>query len=346
MAEVEDISCPLCGNTRDHIAVRVPRSDENIRNYGALYTGMARSKWKVCGRCGFVHQNPRPSVAALNRYYTEGKYHSKVEIEADELFARHAPYYADELDFAITHSGLAKGSVFDIGCGFGVALESFKRRGWDCYGIEPDPGRFEFAQRSYGLTQIRTGALDEHFDLGRKVDLVFTHHAFEHFADLDGVMEAIKKLLVPGGYMFTAIPTYRHNRSGMSKVWMNSAHYSLFTHRSFGQLLARHGFEEVAHRYHPWKAGPDQLGYLARFTGTHAAAEPFYEDPAEVARYLGIINPLRSAIYLPLTGGYYGYGHHWKRVSTLARAAGKVLLTEPDQFLAKTAAYLRGNKQG
>jgi len=341
MAEVETVACPLCSNAQRFIDVRVPSRDEHIRGYGALYAGMAKSVWKVCGRCGFVHQNPRPSIAALNKFYTDGNYHTKIDIAPDELFASHAPYYMDEVDYAIARSGLSKGRVFDVGCGLGVALKIFADRGWQCFGIEPDPGRFEYAQRHYGLSDIRQGAIDEHFDLGQQVDLVFTHHAFEHFADLPSVMTAITKLLAPGGYMFTAIPTYRENRSSMSKLWMNSAHYSLFSQRSFAQLLARHGFEEVSSRYNPWKAGPDQLGHLARFTGASQAPETFYEDPEEVARYLDVVNPIRSAVYLPLIGGYRGYRHYFSHYAKLARAAGHTLRTEPDQLLAKTAAYFR-----
>lgn len=341
MAQLERIPCPLCGNAATFVPVRVPERDQHIHGYGALYDGMAVSEWKICGRCGFVHQNPRPSVAALNRFYLEGNYHTKIDISPDELFASHAPYYIDEVEYAIAKSGLTTGSVFDIGCGLGVALKIFKDRGWQVHGIEPDRGRFEYGRDHYGLDTTVHGALDASFDLGRQVDLVFTHHAFEHFADLPAVMTAITKLLRPGGFMFTAIPTFRENQSSMSKLWMNSAHYSLFTDRSFDQLLARHGFEEVDHRYNPWKAGPDQLGHLARFTGVPTAPERFYEDPQAVARYLQVVNPLRSAVYLPLRGGYRGYRHHIRHAAQLARAAGRVLITEPDQFVARTAAYFR-----
>jgi SAM-dependent methyltransferase len=341
VADVENIACPLCGNESRFLDVRVSRRDDSIRNYGALYEGMAVSRWKICGRCGFVHQNPRPSISALNAFYLAGSYHTKIDTPPDVLFADHAPYYADEIEFAIERSGLRTGKVFDIGCGLGVALKSFKDRGWQCYGTEPDRGRFEYARDHYGLDRVRLGILDGQFEPECKVDLVFTHHAFEHFADLHDVMQAITRVLEPGGYMFTAIPTFVENRSRMSRMWMNSAHYSLFTHRSFNQLLAHYGFEEVAHRYHPWRAGPDQFGHLARFTGVKSAPEQFFEDPERIARYLSVVNPVRSALYMPFIGGYYGYGHLLRRATNFARAAGRVLVEEPDQFIGKAVAYMR-----
>ncbi|MFN0253035.1 MAG: class I SAM-dependent methyltransferase [Kofleriaceae bacterium] len=342
MAELVNIECPLCANASSFIDVRVPPADGNIRNYGVLYEGLELSRWKVCGRCGFVHQNPRPSIEALNRFYLAGDYHpKKIDLAPDAVYASHAHGYEDEIEYAIEKSGLSSGSVFDVGCGFGVALAMFQKRGWTSYGVEPDPSRAAFGKEHFGLANVRAGVLDGAFDLGRTVDLVFTHHAFEHFADLPDVMRSITKLLRPGGFMFTAIPTYRENRSTMSKLWMNSAHYSLFSHHSFDQLLARYGFERVAYRYNPWNAGPDQLGHLARYTGVPTAPERHYEDPQEVARYLDVINPIRSRVYLPLIGGYRGYRWHFQRAAAYARGVAKMLVTNPDEFLAKAASKFR-----
>ncbi len=339
MAELVNVACPLCANASSFIDVRVPRNDGNIDNYGSLYEGLAVSKWKVCGECGFVHQNPRPSIEALNDFYLAGDYHpKKLDRSRAEVFASHAPGYADEIEYAIKYSGLTSGSVFDIGCGFGVALAMFEQRGWTAYGVEPDPSRAAYAREQFGLANVLAGVLDSKFALERSVDLVFTHHAFEHFADLADVMTSITRLLRVGGYMFTAIPTYRENRSTMSKQWMNSAHYSLFTHHSFDQLLARYGFERVAYRYNPWNAGPDQLGHLARYTGNRTAPQPHYEDPQAVAHYLEVINPIRSAVYLPLIGGYRGYRWHIQQATAYARDVGKLLINQPDQFLAKAAS--------
>jgi SAM-dependent methyltransferase len=343
MAELEHVACPLCASSSGFIDVRVPSRDDHIRGYGELYAGVAKSRWKICARCGFVHQNPRPSIVALDRYYLAGNYHTRVDEPPEAILASHVPGYVDEIDFAIVTSGIRTGRVLDIGCGLGVALQLFRERGWDVVGVEPDAGRVEYAHRHFGLDMIRHGTFDRTFALDGQVDLVFTHHAFEHFADLTEVMLGIARVLRPGGHVFTAIPTYRHNRSTMSKQWMNSAHYSLFTHRSLGQMFARHGFEPVAHRYDRW-ANPDQLGHVARLLPAGSASpavESFFEDPHEVARYLAVVNPLRSAVFVPLRGGYYGYAHHVGKLARLARAAADVLVRHPEQFLPRAAAYLR-----
>jgi SAM-dependent methyltransferase len=305
MTSLETVPCPVCRSTARMLHVDVPAHDENIRGYGEIYVGRDNSEWKICGGCGFVHQNPRPTIAALNAYYLRGAYHSRAEVVPPPpvLLERHARFYLPEVEFAIERSGLGAGRVFDIGCGRGVALSLFAERGWSCFGV----------------------------------DLVFSHHAFEHFADLDGALKGVSNILKPGGFIFTAIPTYLHNRTRLSKIWMNSAHYSLFTHRTFNRLLARHGFEEVAHSYDGWTSSQDQFGHLARFTGA-AADSVASDDPAEVDRYLRVTNPLRSLLFYPLHGEYL---QPLEQYRMLVRDGWKVLREQPAAFLPKTVAYLR-----
>ncbi|MEO8701404.1 MAG: class I SAM-dependent methyltransferase [Kofleriaceae bacterium] len=338
MAQLETIPCPLCGETDGHLAVDVPGGDGNIRGYGAIYAGLAKSSWKICGRCGFVHQNPRPSAATLDAYYLAGQYHPHTDPpDPEALVRRDEPAYRDEIDFALEHSGVRTGTVFDIGCGYGAALECWRRRGFEPFGVEPDRFLYEFARDRYGHTGVQHGVLDGAIDLAGTIDIAFSHHAIEHVADLHAMMAGIVKILRPGGYLFTALPTYFKNRTTMSKLWMNSAHYSMFTVRTFDQLLARYGFAQVAHRYERWTSTPDQFGHLARFTGTPFEPSQFYEDPHAVARYLRVVNPLRSLAYYPLHGGYRA---HIAQAATLARRAAGVLRSDPLSLPRRARDYV------
>jgi len=337
MAQLEAIACPLCGEASHFLPVDVPDRDGNIRGYGAIYDGLAKSSWKICGRCGFVHQNPRPSTAALDAYYLAGQYHPHHEKDPDELVAVNEPAYRDEIDFALEHSRLRSGTVFDIGCGYGVALKLWRDRGFEPRGVEPDRALFEFGRSRYGLDAIENRVLDDTIGHAGSVDVAFSHHAIEHVADLHAMMRGLAKIIRPGGFVFTALPSYRRNRTTMSKLWMNSAHYSMFTVTSFNQLLARYGFVEVAHRYERWSSTPDQFGHLAQFTGTPSDPTAFYEDAEEVARYLRVVNPLRSIAYYPLHGGYRRRLAHGVE---LARITVNVLRTEPAQLPRRAWKYL------
>jgi SAM-dependent methyltransferase len=330
------IPCPLCGEAAKFVPVAVPDHDDHIRGYGALYAGHDKSEWKICGRCGFVHQNPRPSAAALDEYYLSGSYHPVADVDPAWLIEVNTPAYSEEIDFALEHSGLRSGSVFDIGCGRGVALKVWRDRGFRPFGVEPDRSLYEYGRRHFGLEHTQNGVLDTNI-ANEPVDIAFSHHALEHVADLDALMRGLRKVLRVGGYVFTALPTYRHNRSSMSKAWMNSAHYSLFTVATFNQLLARHGFVEIAHRYTHWHSTPDQFGHVARYTGEDVDPTQFYEDPDEVAHYLRIVNPLRSLFYYPRHGGYR---RHLATGATLARRTIDVLRTDPASLPRRARDYL------
>jgi SAM-dependent methyltransferase len=290
------------------------------------------SEWKSCTRCGFVHQNPRPSTEALSEFYAKGRYHlTDIPNDVSDYLKFVNWYYTEKVDFALAKSGLSTGRVFEIGCGLGGALRLFSERGCASLGVEPDPTQARFASQVLKLDGVRQGLVDDSFQLDVTVDLVFSNHAFEHLADLDSVMRAVTRIVKPGGHIFTAVPTYFSNRSRLSKLWMNSGHYSLFTHQSLNQLFARYGIEEVCHTYRGWYKEIDDLWHVARFRGPAANPTVFFENPRAVQRYVNVYNPVRSIVYAPI------YAQYAQRVAFMNRHIGlwNLLRHSPSVFLSK-----------
>lgn len=343
MSSLVLVACPLCGASANYFPLFITRQDFHIQKYGDLYEGRVQSEWKACGKCGFVHQNPRPSLEALTAFYTMGQYHPPV-LPAD--LAGHLNftkwYYEEKIDYALAKCELSEGRVLEIGCGLGGALRLFSDKGWKAVGVEPDPIQARYASITLGLSGVRQGLLDDTFSLDEKVDLVFSNHAFEHFADLAAVMRAVTRVLKPGGYIFTAVPTYYRNRSRLSKLWMNSGHYSLFTHRSLNQLFARYGLQEVCHTYRGWRKEIDDLWHIARLAGGTANPSPFFEDPVAVQRYVNLINPLRSIVYAPF------YADYARRVAiyTMLSNGWNLLRRSPSLFFEKAKNRLLRIFQG
>jgi SAM-dependent methyltransferase len=303
-----------------------------------LYAGSDVSRWAACARCGFVHQNPRPSLAALARFYGSGQYHApQLPGDVDEFIRFANWYYSEKVEYAIAHSGKSSGSVLEIGAGLGGALRLFSERGWSVFGVEPDPRQAQFATRELHVPNVQCSLVDDSFRLDSRVDLVFSNHAFEHFSDLDSVMRAITRVLKPGGRVFTAVPTYLHNRSSVSRQWMNSAHYSLFTHRSLNQLFSRHGLNEVSHTYRGWRKEVDDLWHMARFDAVRSDPAEHYEDARTVQRYVNVVNPLRTVLYAPLFAG------HARRVAVVTglAKAGRLFRQSPTRFVKNLPGHLR-----
>ena len=347
---LERVPCPVCKNKEEFLPVKVPNRDDHIHSYGKIYEGYTKSIWKVCGKCGFVHQNPRPSVATLNAYYKESKYHGDVYYDRDELLKDYQPVaYGHEIPRLVADTGIKQGSVFDLGCGLGFALKDFRdEHGWECYGIEPDNDKSAFAIKQLELKNVTQGMFNAKTEIkgGKKVDLVFSHHVWEHIADFDEVLKGIPNILKRGGYFFASMPTYFQNRSNMSKLYMNSAHYSSFTHNAMSNLLARHGFEYVKHYYYN-RAGlgvTDDLQYLAKYTGKRIDAHVYFEDPKVVQRYVNTINPLRSIFFAPIYSARYFYAYsriryvYWQGIKNFFRRVG--YLRNPSLFVEKVRKRL------
>ncbi|HEX4984477.1 MAG TPA: methyltransferase domain-containing protein [Burkholderiales bacterium] len=278
-----------------------------------------------------MHQNPRPSAAALADFYASDKYHPPEVHQDAEKYARFSDwYFREKVEHAIAQSGRETGRVLEIGCGLGGGLLQFYKKGWEVFGVEPDSRQAEFASRELKLPNVSHGLADDRFHLKSKVDLVYTNHAFEHFSDLHSIMRFIVRVLNPGGRIFTAIPTYYENRSNLSKLWMNSAHYSLFTHRSLNQLFSRYGIVEISHTYRGWTKEIDDLWHMAEFRGGNEDASEFYEDANSVRRYVNVYNPIRSVLYAPLYAGYS------KRV-----ALREIISRNLKQFVGSPGSFLR-----
>jgi SAM-dependent methyltransferase len=354
MSKLILLPCPLCNNEDSFYVVNNTDIDHHIRKYGELYEGLTKSEWKVCRTCGFVFQNPSPLRDDLNRFYLDSAYH-KSEIpegwEKPENYLKFAQwYYQEKIDFALQRSGLTLGNVFEVGFGHGGVLKLFENLGWQVFGVEPDNTLFDFAKNKLELKSIHSGLLDVGTDIGTKVDLVFSNHTIEHIADLHAVMRGIQIILKPGGYVFTAAPTYYKNRSRLSLEWMNSAHYSMFTHNSLNHLFSYYGLEEVEHTYRGWHKEVDDFWHLGRFTGKEINPTKFYENPRKVRRYINIINPLRSAICYPV---YANYAQRYQKVEAfkghlshrISRGAYnvKVLLKSPQAFISKAIIRIQRN---
>lgn len=303
--QLATVPCPLCGNQDTFLDVDVSYPDSHIAKYGDIYSGRSRSEWKICGVCGFVHQNPRPTTQALQRFYLNAEYRAARPVPERRGYERFARwYYTAKARFAAEHTGLSGGAVFDAGCGFGGALAVFREMGWRTFGVEADSHCTTYAREVLGLAGVVQGIVTPDVEPAGAIDLVFSNHAFEHFADLDQVMQGLVHLLRPGAFVFTCVPTYQRNRSTLSKRWMNSGHYSLFTHRSLNHLFARYGLEEVTHTYRGWWKEIDEIWHLAKYTGQPGNPREHYEAPEGVDGYLRWTNPGRSLMFAPIFDRY------------------------------------------
>ena len=83
--------------------------------------------------------------------------------------------------------------VFDIGCGWGLALSYFKSLGSKCYGIDPAPEAIEF-MKSKGISAEVAGFSNLNI-FNKTFDFIMLNNVLEHLREPQKTLEDIYKLL-------------------------------------------------------------------------------------------------------------------------------------------------------
>lgn len=95
--------------------------------------------------------------------------------------------------------------VLDIGCGNGVLLRQFQKKGCVCFGSDPSPWAQEYAEK-YGYTLLRR--IEETDIAPNYFDIITATSTLEHVArpleHLKHVMAAVKE----GGVIYLTVPNY------------------------------------------------------------------------------------------------------------------------------------------
>jgi 2-polyprenyl-3-methyl-5-hydroxy-6-metoxy-1,4-benzoquinol methylase len=98
----------------------------------------------------------------------------------------------------------AAGILLDIGCGSGKLAGSLKKRGWQTYGIEPQPVMQKHIQQKKPLTLLQWDELNTLQP--QSIDCIVLWHSLEHLHQPAATLRAITQLLAPHGHIYIALP--------------------------------------------------------------------------------------------------------------------------------------------
>jgi ubiquinone/menaquinone biosynthesis C-methylase UbiE len=152
-----------------------------------------------CPACGYVFDNPRPTLEALVNFYSRpGKYDSWVDAEAlrNRLWKR-------RLRKLLKHAG--RGNLLDVGTGIGQFLNVARPFFVHVTGTEVSQSGVSVAKEKYNL-DIAHGELEE-CDLPRNsFDTVTLFHVLEHVPDPKKTIALCRDLLKTGGTLLICVP--------------------------------------------------------------------------------------------------------------------------------------------
>lgn len=249
--------CLACGSNSLVSMIRL--NDNSARKV------IERSACSVCGSTSFTKL---PSWDWFSQYY-KTKWQPKQSQEVkDSKFSRD---YNPMIEH-IQSLGLPKESkICEIGRGYGGILRQLQALGYkNICGIEPSPARAEFAKNKLGVP-VYSGLVEavtesREFKLEGSFDLIFSNHVLEHIYDPMEVVQTLKTMLNPGGFIVTVVPTWE-TEALVFRQAMFLPHLHAFSARGLCELFKRAGFKLVNYK----KNGAEQ--FLSAQSGGRSSSE-------------------------------------------------------------------------
>jgi SAM-dependent methyltransferase len=222
---LEHTSCDACGS--DDARVLFTAADYRYFTDDTPWTAVQ------CARCGLGYLNPRPTPAAIRRYYPSHYHDAERIIEGtDERYAREVAHL----------EGLTPGRLLDIGCARGDFAEAMRRRGWDVAGFDV----FD-AGNPHGL-DLRHGSFPEECTFpDESFDVITAWAVFEHLHRPGAAFAEVARLLGPGGRFVVLVPNARSVNSRFALREDVPRHLHFFSRADIERYAARTGM--VVGRY-------------------------------------------------------------------------------------------------
>lgn len=191
----------------------------------------------------------RPPVEELEKLYqsyaSNPGSHMALPKTVDQI--RQSGLRRDEfMDDVIKYTGVPKGAVLDIGCGWGAFLMNCRDHGYAVQGVEICRQMADFGNSILGVPiqskQVEDcGFGDERF---RVVTMI---HSLEHLPNPRGALDCIHRMLEPEGFVCGIVPNFGSFCStsmGDAWNWLDPiVHYSQFTPQTLTKFLWSAGFD-------------------------------------------------------------------------------------------------------
>jgi SAM-dependent methyltransferase len=250
--DFEYVPCPLCGSAHQEIVQRGPDYLEHIPGSFTLVG---------CLRCGLLYQNPRPTRAAVGRFYPDhygayGAAQSGLRARRGLLgwvTRRGMARRCELLDRAVPPRPDGPRRLLDVGSGGGLFLEAVQLHGgWRAEGLEPNAQAARATAERLGLPVLHGGIEDARYP-DASFDAVTLWDVLEHLHDPLGALRELRRILRPGGALFVRVPNAAsYVRALCGRYWVGydlPRHMTVFSPATLGRALAGAGFARIARRY-------------------------------------------------------------------------------------------------
>jgi SAM-dependent methyltransferase len=203
-----------------------------------------------CSLCGLVQTNPRPTPASLGTFYEHHyrAFYQQTVTPDDAYVATHRKDVRLQYTVRFLEEALHLGdssALLDYGCGEGSLFVALRRSGFKgrLIGVEPN--------LEFGRFAAERGEAEVHPSLPpvAQLDAITINHVLEHIHDPTSLLQALGKLLAPGGRLYIDVPDAEEYRSASD---LHIAHIFHFTERTLRRLVLAAGYTiELCEKHRP-----------------------------------------------------------------------------------------------
>lgn len=272
--------CPVCGTDDGYLIF-----DNCLSPLHGIDLSYSVSQ---CKGCDFIFANQLAPPETYDTYYQTL---SKYDVISSAIAVPRVDRYRAEavVDFCIPHLQ-DDATICDLGCGPGILLDAFLRRGWRrLAGLDPAPGAPGQALNLFGLDSVQCGTLSEAQNLLplQDMDLICLTGVLEHLPKLREDMANLVGYLAPQTKLLIEVPALeRFARKSFEPFGEFSLeHIQFFSAATLTGFLASVGYALQAVSILDLPTGyTDSL--LGVFAKSPNAAVPLSPEPSNIREYI------------------------------------------------------------
>lgn len=224
-----------------------------------------------CTACGYVFDNPRPTLEELVKFYSRP---SQYDSWLEELQIRQQAW---ERRLDQMQATKKSGSLLDVGTGIGQFLDVARNSYSKVYGTEVSSVAVQIAKEKYDLNVFQ-GTIEDIDWQGRMFDNISLFHVLEHVHNPKALLQKCHSLLSPDGVLVIAVPNEVSSLRASARRWLMNA--GLKERRGLGRfglpLIDLGPNNGETHLSHFTPQVLDQLLRKTRFSILEKTLDPYY----------------------------------------------------------------------
>jgi 2-polyprenyl-3-methyl-5-hydroxy-6-metoxy-1,4-benzoquinol methylase len=224
-----------------------------------------------CRNCGYVFDNPRPTLEELIAFYSRP---TQYDSWLSELGTRDRLWKRRLRKLKKTKK---PGSLLDVGSGIGQFLSLARSFYTDVYGTEVSSTAIQIAKEKYQL-DLFAGTLENPALQAKIFDNITLFHVLEHVPDPRSVLKTCYCLLSTEGVLVIAVPNEVASLRTITRRVLTKA--KVFKSRRLGEFgLPRITLDANTHEVHLSHFTPAVLHRLLKATGfsvIQSTLDPYY----------------------------------------------------------------------